>query len=208
MIFDAKLIFCVLETVFGSNTITVPKIEGREFTKIEFNVIKKLVDIVCAEMERAWDPVYKIRCRYSRSEINPNYITMVSLEETVVICEFAIEVADVVSWMKICMPYGILESIKGYLISTPSREDMEMREKWLQKLRERVKEVPLDIRGILGKKKISVEEFLRIKRDSVIITDTSVDEPIDIEVGNKTKLKGKMGVYKGNKAVRVEQIID
>ena len=46
VIFDAKLIFCVLETVFGSNTITVPKIEGREFTKIEFNVIKKVVDLV------------------------------------------------------------------------------------------------------------------------------------------------------------------
>ena len=153
VIFDAKLIFCVLETVFGSNTITVPKIEGREFTKIEFNVIKKLVDIVCAEMEKAWEPVYKIRCRYSRSEINPNYITMVSLEETVVVCEFAIEVADVVSWMKICMPYGILESIKGYLISTPSREDMEMREKWLQKLRERVKEVPLDIRASSEKRR-------------------------------------------------------
>ena len=208
VIFDAKLIFCVLETVFGSNTITVPKIEGREFTKIEFNVIKKLVDVVCAEMEKAWEPVYRIRCRYSRSEINPNYITMVSLEETVVVCEFAIEVADVTSWMKICMPYGILESIKGYLISTPSREDMEMREKWLQKLRERVKEVPLDIKGILGKKKISVEEFLRIKRDSVILTDTSVDEPIDIEVGNKTKLRGKMGIYKGNKAVRIEEIVE
>ncbi len=208
VIFDAKLIFCVLETVFGSNTITVPKIEGREFTKIEFNVIKKLVDIVCAEMEKAWEPVYKIRCKYSRSEINPNYITMVSLEETVVICEFAIEVADVVSWMKICMPYGILESIKGYLISTPSREDLDMREKWIQKLRARVEEVPLDIRGILGKKKISVEEFLRIKKDSVIVTDTNVDEPIDIEVGNRTKLRGKMGVYKGNKAIKIEQIVD
>jgi len=108
----------------------------------------------------------------------------------------------VVSWMKICMPYGILESIKGYLISTPSREDLEMREKWLQKLRERVKEVPLDIRAVLGKKKISVEEFLMIKRESVIITDTGLDEPIDVEVGNKTKLRGKMGVYKGNKAVK------
>jgi flagellar motor switch protein FliM len=159
-------------------------------------------------MEKAWDPVYKIRCRYSRSEINPNYITMISLEETVVICEFAIEVADVTSWMKICMPYGILESIKGHLISTPSREDLEMREKWVQKLRERVKEVPLSVRGVLGKKKISVEEFLKIKRDSVIIMDTGVEGPIDVQIGNKTKLKGKMGVYKGNKAIRIEQIIN
>ncbi len=206
-IFDAKLIFCVLETVFGSNTITVPKIEGREFTKIEFNVIKKLVDLVSVEMEKAWEPVYEIRCKYSRSEINPNYITMVSLEETVVVLEFSIEIADVVSWMKICMPYGILETIKGYLISTPSREDLEMRAKWYQGLRAAVAEVPLELRAVLGKKRLSVQDFLKIRDDSVILTDTAVDDPIDITIKNHTKLLGKMGIYKGNKAVRVEKII-
>ena len=208
VIFDAKLIFCVLETVFGSNTITVPKIEGREFTKIEFNVIKKLVDLVSVEMEKAWEPVYEIRCKYSRSEINPNYITMVSQEETVVLLEFSIEIADVVSWMKICMPYGILETIKGYLISTPSREDMEMRAKWFQKLQGSVNEVPLELRAVLGKKKLTVQEFLKMKRDSVIITDSSVDEPIDLTIMDVTKLRGKMGIWRGNKAVKVEQILN
>ncbi len=50
VIFDAKLIFSVLETIFGSsNTTKKQKVEGREFTKIEFNVIKKLIDIVCVQ---------------------------------------------------------------------------------------------------------------------------------------------------------------
>ena len=208
VIFDTKLIFCVLETVFGSNTITMPKIEGREFTKIEFNVIKKLVDVVCVEMERAWEPVYDIKCRYSRSEINPNYITMVSMEETVALCEFAIEIADVAGWMKVCIPYGILETIKGHLLSTPSREDLEMREKWVQKLRERVKDVPLGLRAVLGSKRLSVEEFLKIKKDSIIVTDTAVDQLIDIRIGNRTKMRGSMGIHKGNKAVRIEQIVN
>ena len=208
VIFDAKLIFCVLETVFGSNTITVPKIEGREFTRIEFNVIKKVVDLVSLEMEKAWEPVYEIRCKYSRSEINPNYITMVSLEETVVVLEFAIEIADVTSWMKICMPYGILETIKGYLISTPSREDLEMRAKWFQNLRTSVKEVPLELRAVLGKKRLSVEQFLKIRKNSVILTETAVDEPIEVTINDQPKMKAKIGVYKGNKAIRVEEILD
>jgi flagellar motor switch protein FliM len=207
VIFDAKLIFCVLETVFGSNTISVPKIEGREFTKIEFNVIRKLVDLVSVEMERAWEPVYEIRCKYSRSEINPNYITMVSLEETVVILEFAIEISDVTSWMKICIPYGILETIKGYLLSTPSREDMEMRAKWFQGLRRTVKEVPVELRAILGHKRMSVEDFLKIKEESVIMTDTAVDDPVTLTITGLPKIKGKMGVYKGNKAIRVEELL-
>jgi flagellar motor switch protein FliM len=208
VIFDAKLIFCVLETIFGSKTITVPKIEGREFTKIEFNIIKKLVDVVSVEMEKAWEPVYEIRCKYSRSEINPNYITMISPEETVVVLEFAVEIEDVTSWMKVCIPYGILETIKSYLVSTPSREDMEMRAKWFQRLQKSVNEVPLELRAILGKKKISVQEFLAIKTDSVIFTDTIMNEPIDVTIMNARKMKGRMGAFRGNKALMVEQILD
>jgi flagellar motor switch protein FliM len=206
VIFDAKMIFSVLETIFGSSVISAPKIEGREFTKIEFNVIKKLIDLVSIEMEKAWAPVYEIHCKYSRSEINPNYITMVAPEENVSLCEFSIEIGDITSWMKVCMPYGVLETVKSYLMSTPSREDMEMREKWLTQLKERVLDVPLEIRALLGKKKMPIQEFMQITNDNIIMVDRYVNDPIDISVYEKTKFRGKMGIYKGNKAVKLEEM--
>jgi flagellar motor switch protein FliM len=206
VIFDAKMIFSVLETIFGSSIISAPKIEGREFTKIEFNVIKKLIDLVSIEMEKAWSPVFEIHCKYSRSEINPNYITMVAPEENVSLCEFSIEIGDITSWMKVCMPYGVLETVKSYLMSTPSREDMEMREKWLSQLKERVLEVPLEIRALLGKKKMHIQEFMQIAEDNIIIVDRYVNDPIDIAVYEKTKFRGRMGIYKGNKAVKIEEM--
>jgi flagellar motor switch protein FliM len=206
VIFDAKMIFSVLETIFGSSSISAPKIEGREFTKIEFNVIKKLIDLVSIEMEKAWLPVYEIHCKYSRSEINPNYITMVAPEENVSLCEFSIEIGDITSWMKVCMPYGVLETIKGYLMSTPSREDMEMREKWFMQLKERVLDVPLEIRALLGKKKMPIQEFMQIAEDSIIVVDRYVNDPIDIAVYEKAKFKGRMGIFKGNKAVKIEEM--
>ena len=207
VIFDAKLIFSVLETVFGSATISAPRIEGREFTKIEFNVIRKLIDLVSSEMEKAWEPVYKIHCKYSRSEINPNYITMVAVEETVSLNEFSIEIGDIKSWMKICMPYGVLESIKSYLISTPSREDMDMREKWLARVKERIMEVPVEVRAILGRKQISLQEFSKLCVDDVIMVDRYVNDAIDIEIHKRTKFRGKIGIFKGNKAVKIDEII-
>jgi flagellar motor switch protein FliM len=207
IIFDAKLIFSVLETIFGSSSTTKPKVEGREFTKIEFNVIKKLIDLVCVEMEKAWAPVYEISCKYSRSEINPNYITMITNGEVVNLCELTIEIEKIKGWMKVCIPYGILETIKGYLMSTPSREDSDMREKWSMGLKERVKDVPLEIRAVLGKKKMPLQEFLRLSEDNVIVIDRYVDDPVEIEINNKSHIRGKLGIYKGNKAVRVEEIL-
>ena len=207
VIFDAKLIFSVLETVFGSASISHARIEGREFTKIEFSVIKKLIDLVSVEMEKAWEPVYEIHCKYSRSEINPNYITMVAREEIVNLNEFSIEIGDITSWMKICMPYGVLESIKSYLISTPSREDMEMREKWLTKMRERIMDVPVQVCAILGRKKMSLHEFASLGAGNVVMVDRYVNDAVDMEIHKKTKFRGKMGVFKGSKAVRIDDII-
>lgn len=207
IIFDAKMIFSVLETIFGSSTISATRIEGREFSKIEFNVIKKLIDLVSAEMEKSWAPVYEIRCKYSRSEINPNYITMVAPEEAVSLCEFSIEIGDITSWMKVCMPYSILETIKQYLISTPSREDKEMREKWYSLLKERVLDVPLEMRAVLGKKKMPIQEFMKIAEDNIIMVDRYVNDPIDVNVYDTTKFTGRMGIYKGNKAVKIEDTV-
>jgi flagellar motor switch protein FliM len=208
VIFDAKLIFSVLETVFGSASMSTPRVEGREFTKIEFSVIKKLIELVSSEMEKAWSPVYEVRCKYSRSEINPNYITMVTQDEVVSLWEFAIEVGDIRSWMKVCMPYGILETIKSYLISTPSREDMEMKDKWHHKMQERLYDVPLELRAVLGTKQLSLQEFLKMTESNVILVDRHMNDLIDIQVHEKPRFKGKMGIHKGNKAVRVEEIVN
>ena len=207
VIFDAKLIFSVLETVFGSANMSPAKVEGREFTKIEFSVIKKLIELVSSEMEKAWSPVYEVRCKYSRSEINPNYITMVTEDEVVSLWEFAIEVGDIRSWMKVCMPYGILETIKSYLISTPSREDMEMRDKWFRLLKERVYDVPLVIKAVLGTKRVSLQDFLKMTESNIILVDRHVDDLIDIQIEDKAQFKGKMGIHKGSKAVRIEEIL-
>ena len=83
---------------------------------------------------------------------------------------------------------------------------MEMREKWLNQLKERVLDVPLEIRALMGKKKMHIQEFMQIAEDNIIVVDRYVNDPIDIAIYEKTKFRGKMGIYKGNKAVKIEEL--
>jgi len=205
VIFDASLIFAVLEIIFGSPAIESAKVEGREFTKIEFRVVRKVIDLICIEMEKAWTPVYEIRCKYSRSEMNPNYITMISPDEVVHLVEFTIEIGGVKGWLKVLIPYGILDTIKEYLIAAPSREDIDMREKWFTLLKRNMFTIPLELRVILGKKRITLQDFLRFTEKDLIFIDKHVDDPVDIFVHNKKILQGSIGTYKGNMAVRIEK---
>ena len=206
IIFDTKIIFSVLETMFGSISPSFTRIEGREFTRIEISVIKKLVDVVSVEMEKAWAPVYEIQCRYSRSEMNPNYITMVAKDETVNVCNLKIDVGEISGWIKICIPYSILDNIKGHLTTSPSREDADMREKWFNLLGSRTKEVSLDVAAILGSTKISLRECQKLMPRDVILLNRHAGDPVDIEVEGNPKFLGKIGASHGNKAVQFEGV--
>jgi flagellar motor switch protein FliM len=207
LIFDAKLIFSVLETIFGGSRLSAPKIEGREFTRIELKVVKKLMDVVLLELEKAWSPVYELRCKYSRSEMNPNYLAIVAPEETVSLCEFTVTVDDVSSWMKVCVPYAILEPVKNLLVVAPSREDREIKQRWDRQLKNRILEVPLEVTALVGRRRMSLHEFVSLKEGSVILVDRHVNDPMPLEINSRTRLKGKLGLFKGNKAVKVEEIV-
>jgi flagellar motor switch protein FliM len=207
VIFDAKLIFSVLETIFGGSELSAQRIEGREFTKIEVKVIKKLIEIVCSEMEKAWSPVFQMSCSYSRSEMNPNYVTMVAPEEIINLTEFSISLENMNSWMKVCVPWALLEPIKGYLISTPSREDREMRERWMKQLKEKILEIPLELRAVLGRKKLSLHEFKDLNEEAVFMVDKHMDDPVSVEILGKERILGKIGSFKGNKAIMVEEAV-
>jgi flagellar motor switch protein FliM len=207
LIFDAKLIFSVLETIFGGSRLSAPKIEGREFTKIELKVVKKLVDVVLLELEKAWSAVHEIRCKYLRSEMNPNYVTAVAPEEIVSLCELSVTVDDIDSWMKVCVPYSILEPIKSLLVLAPSREDREIKQRWEKQLKGRLLKVPLELTATLGRKNMSLQEFVNLKEGSLIFIDRHVNDPMPLEINNRTRLRGKLGLFKGNKAVKIEEIV-
>ena len=207
LIFDAKLIFSVLETIFGGSRLSAPKIEGREFTKIELKVVKKLMEVVLLEFEKAWAAVYELRCKYSRSEMNPNYVTAIAQEEVVSLCEFSVTVDDISSWMKICVPYSILEPIKNLLVLAPSREDKEIKERWEKQLKNRLLKVPLEVIATLGRRKMSLQEFVNLREGSLILVEQHVNDLLPLEIDNRARLKGKLGLFKGGKAVKIEEII-
>jgi len=207
LIFDAKLIFSVLETIFGGSRLSAPTIEGREFTKIELKVVKKLMEVVLQEFEKAWSSVYDLRCKYLRSEMNPNYVTAIAQEEVVSLCEFSVNVDDVNSWMKVCVPYSILEPIKSLLMLAPSREDREIKERWEKQLKSRLLKVPLELTATLGRKRMSLQEFVSLKEGSLILVERHMNDLLPMEINDRARLKGKLGLFKGGKALKIEEIL-
>jgi flagellar motor switch protein FliM len=203
LVFDAPMIFSLIEFFFGGTGKGYYKPEGREFTPIEQKIIHKVVMMFFNDMEEAWKPIYPVIPTYVRSEMNPQFVTIVTPVDVVIKVEFVLEIEGKQCRAFLCIPYGTVEPIKEKLYSAFSADRDELDIKWLERLKERLKEIPVTVTGRLGDTRVTVQDVLDMKVSDVIILGQRVDEDINVLVEGAQKFKGRFGVYKGSYALKI-----
>lgn len=207
LVFDAPMIFTLIEFFFGGTGKGHYKPEGREFTPIEQKIIHKVVMVFFEDMEEAWKPIYPVKPVYVRSEMNPQFVTIVTPVDVVIKVEYVLEIEGKQCRVFLCIPYGTVEPIKERLYSTFSTDRDEMDVKWLERLRERLKMLPLNLTATLGRAHFSVQELLQLQVSDVIMLDKRVDDDLEIDVEGIPKLGGKFGSYRGSYAFKINKFL-
>jgi flagellar motor switch protein FliM len=203
--FDAPMIFTLIEFYFGGTGKGYYKPEGREFTPIEQRIIHKVVMMFLESMEEAWKPVFPIKPHYVRTEMNPQFVTIVTPVDVVIEIEFILEIETRECRIMVCIPYSSVEPIKDKLYSAflADRDEMDM--KWIGRIKAQIKQAPILIEGVLGKVTIDFKTLLNLKTGDVITLQRRIDEDIDLLVEGIPKFKGKLGTFKGNYAIKITE---
>src|SRR5262245_15450737 len=92
VIFDPKLVFAVIDTLFGGNGKLHNRIEGRDFSPTESRIIQRLMEVVLVEYGKAWAGVFRFNFQYQRSEMHTQFANIASPAEIVVATTFNLEV--------------------------------------------------------------------------------------------------------------------
>ena len=202
-VLDARLVYNLIDIFFGGTTDLHVKIEGRDFSPIENKLIKKITDMAFNAMKAAWTPVSPVDIEFQRSEINPQFATIVTPTEVVIINRFEVDIEGAVSKFMICIPYSMVEPIKEKLYSGFQSEQLEIDQRWIERFKERLKESELDIKVKIGMTNISAHDFLKIKKGDVIVLDKRIEEPLVIEIENIPKFIGYPGKINNQVAVKL-----
>ncbi|MBI4828284.1 MAG: flagellar motor switch protein FliM [Nitrospinae bacterium] len=207
LVAESKLVFALVDTFFGGTGEAKMKIEGRDFTIIEQRMIKKVVLMVLDDMEAAWKPVHNVKMSFVRSEVNPQFAAIVPPTDVVVIIMFEVELDQINGTLTVCLPYSTIEPIIGKLRAGFQSDQLEVDQAWIRRLKERLKEARVNVKVTLGETSLSSQEFLDLRAGDVVALETDTDDELMIYVEGIPKFRGKPGVVKGNKAVRLTSIV-
>jgi flagellar motor switch protein FliM len=207
LVLDAKLVFTLVDVFLGGSGKTSFRVEGRDFTPIESRLIHKFVTMIFADLEKAWNAVHPITMQYVRSEINPQFVSIVTASDLVMTIPFGVELDQFTGMITVCIPYSNIEPIKGKLYSGYQSDHLEADHGWVERFLGRLKASEVEMRVELGRGSITVRELTALKVGEVLSLEKEVSEPLVAYVQGVPKFLGRPGVCGASKAFQVEEKI-
>ncbi len=207
IIVESKIIFMLVDIIFGGSGRSAFKIEGREFTAIESNIIKKVILSALGDLEKAWQSLIGLKISYQRSEINPQFVQLVPPTDVVIVSNFEIEVEYSSGTISVCIPYSTLEPLRDRLQAGYQSEQLEVDKTWINRFKGGLLASKIDLSARLGSTEINAGEVIGLKKGDVIPLSQCILDPINVYVEGVLKFKGRPVIHKGNQAIQVLQII-
>lgn len=202
-LFDAKLVYILVDNFFGGEGKFHTKIEGREFTATENRIIKLLLDKLFVDSEEAWAPVYKVKYQYINSEVNPAMANIVTPSEVIVISTFRIELEGGGGDIHIALPYSTIEPIRELLDSGVQSDRIEADERWSKSLREEIMDARVKIHANLGNIELKLSELSSIKAGDIIPFE--MPDAINVYVNGIATFRGVLGTKQDRMAIKISE---
>ncbi|MET3207705.1 MULTISPECIES: flagellar motor switch protein FliM [Paenibacillus] len=199
--------FAMLDRLLGGTGSAPSKVNA--LTEIETTIMERIFSRTFDSLQEAWKTVLDIEPRLEAMETNPQFMQIVSPNETIALISLSTKIGDTTGMINLCIPHVVLEPIMARLSTHQwfTSEKKSRAPEEIDALRLRVTKAQLPIIAELGESRINVAEFLGLSVGDVISLNKPVKEGLSIRVGEKLKFLGSPGMVKDRVAVQIDEIV-
>ncbi|WP_088105101.1 flagellar motor switch protein FliM [Halalkalibacter urbisdiaboli] len=205
---NPNIAYAMLDRLLGGRGTSVNKIDN--LTEIETRIMSQLFQRTLESFQDAWSSIVELDPVMQDIEVNPQFVQMVSPNETVVVISLSTTIAETSGMINICLPHVVLEEVLPKLsIHYWMQEKKKQRHPKEQiTIEKRVHQAPLLIQAELGRSEITIQEFLMLGKGDVIQLNQAINKPLLMSVGGEPKYYAQPGKMKNQIAVQVTDVIE
>ncbi len=204
-VLNPKLVYSIVDSFFGGDGRFHTKIEGRDFTNTEMQVVKSILYKIFEDLKEAWAPVMSLDFEYVGSEVNPHFANIVTPSEVVVVSTIHVELDNGGGDIHLTMPYSMLEPIREQLDAGVQSDSTDVDQRWITSLREEIKSAPVEVSSTLTETTISLRELNNLKVGDVIPVE--IPDYVVAEIEGIPVFRGQYGLSRGSRALKVIEMI-
>jgi len=200
---NPSIAYGLLDRILGGKGNSINKIDN--LTEIETMLMSQLFDKAIFNLQEAWANVAEIDPVLEEFEVNPQFLQLVSPNETVVVVSLNTEIGETSGMINICIPHIVLEpiisklSVHYWMQANTQQRDPEA----YGKLERNLYDANVELKALLGETNINIEQFLKLGSNDVIMLNQNVGDPLSLAVNDEVKFHVQPGRRKNKLSVQI-----
>lgn len=192
---DSSQIYAMVDILLGGRKSNKPvRVEGRPYTTIEQDIVKRMIDIVLADMSSAFEPLSPATFHFERLETNPRFATITRPGNPALLVKFRVDMVENRGGIiDVLLPHTTLEPIRELLLQMFMGENFGQDTVWEKHLGKELRNTAVEIEAILSEKNVMLKDVMGLKVGSTILLDNTPDDDITLRCGGIPITTGGMG---------------
>lgn len=201
---NPNVAYAMLDRILGGRGTSLNKIEN--LTEIESTIMSNLFEKTLDNLQEAWASVIDIDPMLEEFEVNPQFLQLVSPNETVIVVSLNTTIGETSGMINICIPHVVLEPIiprlsVHYWMQNEAQKERKPGE--YEKLTKNISSTELELSVVLGETRITIDDLLELSKGDVLKLNQSIDEPLIMQSSEESLFYVQPGSQKNNVAVQV-----
>ena len=206
-----QIIHGFVDRMLGGAGDDDPSSDDATITEVEMVLYENLLTKIAPVMDAVWEVYVDSQFTYSRIETNPRLVQAIGMDEIVVIVAFNIRINEIYGQMNVCLPGSILEYIFKKIEESSNllnrKKELQTQEE-RDSIFQRIEDSELEIVAHMDYTYLLLDDIFKMRPGDVINLAIPKNSTVQMDVGGNPWFKGKMGVFKNSKAVKIERILD
>ena len=202
------LTLTLVSHMLGGSDSVIKTEEDYRYTDVEMALYKRIMEYIVHALGDGFSNYISAEFKIAKIETNPSMVQEVGLDETVVLAVMNVDISGLaMERIRICLPGTLLEHMFKIIDNRKHLARGFAYENNQDTIMEHLKASSFPMTGQLGVVKLDIEDLYHLKVGDVIDLNKAKNSAVKLYVGRQPWFTGKMGVYKKNIAIRIEDRI-
>jgi flagellar motor switch protein FliM len=201
---NSNLIYSIIDVLLGGRRgQTAVRIEGRPYTTIETNLVKRMIEVVLADAEMAFKPLSPVKFNIDRLETNPRFAAISRPANAAILVRLRIDMEDRGGTIELLLPYATIEPIRDVLLQMFMGEKFGRDPTWEGHLATEIGLAEIAVDAVLYEARLPLKQIMKLEVGDTLMLELKSDAHVIVRCGDITLTEGRMGRVGDRVAVRV-----
>lgn len=203
MTVDSNLIYSIVDVLLGGRGAPSIRVEGRPYTSIETNIMKRLIGLVLEDAEVAFKPLSPVKFELERLETNPRFAAIARQANAAILIKLRVDMEDRGGRIEVLLPYATLEPIRELLLQGFMGEKFGHDNIWENHLATEIHKTSVPLEAVLDELSLPLRKIMSLEVGETIMLNSGPDDPVSLRCGGIPLVSGSMGRTGSHIAVRI-----